>query len=207
MNKHLRHGLLIVGLATMTGCGANADTLLRMSINQKSELTDRLMKVTDEESAKKFVNFYFKNYVEVNRVLDERWQKWIKDIEDDMPKKDRILVVAFKSSGDPGSEEWARDARDVPANANSLLVETREAFIAYMKKVGADAERFEREKARIANLLTHLVEDKISQEKANGEERPSVDSKKLWPNLAYILEPATFRATLITGAYKRQPTR
>jgi hypothetical protein len=206
MNKHLRHGLLFVGLATMTGCGANADTLLRMSINQKSELTDRLMKVTNEESANKFVNFYFKNYVEVNRALDERWQKWIKDIED-VPKKDRISVVAFKSSGDPGSEEWERDARDVPANANSLLVETREAFIAYMKKVGADAERFEREKARIANLLNHLVEDKISQEKANGEERPSVDPKKLWPNLAYILEPATFRAVLVTGAYKRSAQR
>jgi hypothetical protein len=205
MKKQLRHGLIFVGLVSITGCGADADTLLRMSINQKSELPDRLMKVTDEESAKKFVNFYFKNYVETNRALDERWQKWIKDIEDDYRHKKS--VVQFKTTGDPGSEQWEKDARDVPANEDPRIVETREAFITYMKKVGADAERFEREKARIANIVNHLVEDKISQEKANGVERPNVDAKTLCPNLVYLNEPGTFRTVLITGAYKHEPAR
>jgi hypothetical protein len=205
MNGQLRNVLIFLASIALTGCGANADTLLRTSINQKSELTDRLMKVTDEETAKKFVNFYFKNYVDVNRALDERWQKWIKDIEDDYRHKKS--VVQFKTTGDPGSEQWEKDARDVPDNEDPRIVETREAFIAYMRKVGADAERFEREKARIANIVNHLVEDKTGQEKAGGVERPNVDPKALCPNLAYILEPATFRAVLITGAYKRQAAR
>jgi hypothetical protein len=205
MSKPFRYGLMFLGLLSATGCGADADTLLRMGINQKSELTDRLMKVTDEESAKKFGGFYLKNYIETNRQLDERWQKWIKDIEDDMPRKDKVKVVAFKSSGDPGSEEWERDARVFPANAEPVFVQTREAFIAYVKKVGADAARFEREKARIGEVINRLVEEKVSQEKANAVERPNVDAKALWPSLVYLTEPATFRGLVLTGAQKRAP--
>ena len=95
------------------------------------------MKVTDEQSAKKFADFYLKNYTETNRQLDERWQKWIKDIEDDYRGKKR--VVQFKSNGAPGSEEWERDARNVPDNEDPRIIQTRESFIAYMRKVGADA--------------------------------------------------------------------
>lgn len=201
MSRHLRYALILLGLATLSGCGANADTILRMGINRKSELTDRLAKVTDEQSAKKFNDVYVKNYVEANRQLDEKWQKWTKDIEDDLPRRDKIRIVNFKSSGAPGSDEWIRDARNVPDNLDPRVLETRESFIIYVKQALADGARFEREKARIANIVNYLVAEKTSQEKAGGNDNPSVDPKALCPNLALINDP-TSRPMLLTGARK-----
>src|SRR5258708_369723 len=92
MNRHFRQGLLVLSLVTLAGCGESADTLLRKGINWKTELTDRLMKVTDEASAKKFMES-FKTYMEKNRELDEKWQKWNKDIFDDYSRLKRAEAL------------------------------------------------------------------------------------------------------------------
>ena len=117
-----------------------------------------------------------------------------------MPKKSRISIAKVKSAGAPGSEEWEKDALNVPPSDDARALQTREAFIVYMRKVSADTNRFNREKARIANILNHLAAEKISAEKANGVENPEVDAKALWPNLAMINQPETFRTILLSGA-------
>lgn len=203
MNRRLRYGLVLLGLAALSGCGDNADTILRMGANRKSELTDRLAKVTDEQSAKKFTGFYLKNYIEDNRKLDEKWQKWVKDIEEDHHSK-KIRVIQFKTTFAPGSDEWNAEARVPPQNIDDpRIMETREAFILYMKHVDADKTRYDREKARIANLVNYFVAEKISQEKAAGNDNPSVDPKTLCPSMVFINDPSIARSLLLTGALKR----
>jgi hypothetical protein len=201
LKTHLRRGLFLLGVLTLSGCGDSADTLLRTATNFKSEITDRLMKVTDEPSAKKYTD-YMKTCMDKNRDLDEKWQKWIKDIEDDF-RKEKKRVVQFKSDAAPGTEQWEADARNVSANEDARIIQTREAFITYLRKISADAKRLEREKARIAALVNHLVAEKINEERAKGVENPVVDPKSYWPNLVQINDPSLFKMLVMTGANKQ----
>jgi hypothetical protein len=198
MNARLARSFFLLGLVTAAGCGDTADTILRSGANSRSELTDRLMKVTDEASGKKFIDYHLKNYTEKSKALDEKWLKWIKDIEDDYGRGKK-KVIAFTTTGAPGTEQWEKDARNVPANEDERVVETREAFITYMKKITADTARFERERARIGDIVNYLV----AEETAKGGERTS--AKEICPSLVKITEPNTFRGLLLSGAEKKQP--
>jgi hypothetical protein len=112
-------------------------------------------------------------------------------------------VVGFKSTNVPGSDEWVIEARNVPANEDVRIVKTREAFITYLKKIKADEDRFTRERARIADIINHLVAEKTSEERAKGVEQPNINPKNFWPNLVKINEPDTLKNLLLTGAGKR----
>jgi hypothetical protein len=195
MNKRLRCGLWLVSLLGVAGCGDTPETMLRTSINSKAELTDRLTKVTDEPSAKKFIEHYLKNYTEKNKALNDKWEKWIKEIEDGYRQKVRVLVT---SKNAPGSPEWEEEMRTADNKKDDQIIDTREAFITYMKKVTADSARFEREKARLAEVIDNLV----AEEKAKGGDRPN--PSEFCPNLVKIArEPDTFKNTLVTGAIKK----
>jgi len=185
----------------LTGCGDTADTLLRTGVNYKSELTDSMMKIKDEESAKKFLDYTLKNYVEKNRLLNEKWDKFIKDIEDDFRGKKR--VIKFKTNADPGTEEWEREALNLPANEDPRFLETRQAFITYMRKITADNARFEREKERIRALVNYFTLEKAGEEKGKDAENPAVSAKDAWPNMSKINEKDTFRSILMNGAEKK----
>jgi hypothetical protein len=195
MSKHLRRGLCVLSLLALTGCGDSADTLLRTGINYKSELTDRLMKVTDEDSARKFIDQHMKTFTDKNKNLNDKWDKWIKEIEDDY--RGKMRVVNITSTGAPGSEQWEKDLVNAENKKDDKIIATREAFINYMRKITADTKRFEREKARIADLVNHLV----AEEKAKGGEPPN--PQELWPNLVKINGPDAFKNILLTGAVKK----
>jgi hypothetical protein len=201
VNILLRRTLWVLCPLILTGCGDSADTLLRTGVNYKSELTDTLMKVKDEESAKKFLEFTIKNYLEKNRILNEKWDKFIKDIEDDFRGKKK--VIKFKTNADPGTEEWERDALNVPANEDPRIISTREAFITYMKKIVADDARCNREKERIKALVNSLAAEKASGEKGKDGENPVVNPNEAWPNLSKINSPETFKTLLMNGSEKR----
>jgi hypothetical protein len=195
MNWHLRRGLLTLSLLTLAGCGDSGESLVRTAMNQKSELTDRLMKVKDENAAKKFIDHHMKVFGDKKKILDDKWQKWIKDVDDDATGKARVLI--FQTTGTPGDAQWEKDALNIPPNQNARFIGTREAFVTYIKKIKADKERFEREKARIADLVKQLEDDEIAK---GGNPKP----KESWPNLVKINEPGTFKEMLLTGAEKRQ---
>src|SRR5436190_16437870 len=104
MNARLQRGLWALAFLTLTGCGDTADSLLRTGVNCKSEFTDRLMKVTDEPSAKKFIEHHLKVFTEKHKNLNDKWDKWIKEIEDDY--RGKLRVVAIASTAAPGTEQW-----------------------------------------------------------------------------------------------------
>jgi hypothetical protein len=192
MNRRGRNSLLLLGLLALTGCGDTPDTILRSAINQKNELTDRLMKVTDEESARKFVEVDMKNYADKLKTIDEKWVKWIKDVEDDFRSKKLRLIVIY-SNAVPGSEQWRKEADKAPVVDDARVPWTRDAFMTYMKNVRADSDLIKREKARIGKLIQQLR-----------TENPGANPKDLCPNLSKILEPETFNSTLVTGSRKSE---
>jgi hypothetical protein len=180
----------------LTGCGDSADSLLRTGVNYKSELTDRLMKVTDEASAKKFIDHHMKVFSEKNKNLNDKWDKWIKEIEDDY--RGKVRVINIKSTAAPGTDEWEQDMLNAERKKDDdRIINTREAFISYMKKITADTARFDRERARIGDIVKHLV----GEERAKGTDNPN--PVELWPNLVKITEPDSFKNVLLTGAVKK----
>jgi hypothetical protein len=195
MSRHLRRGFGILSILAIAGCGDTADTLLRTGSNYKSELTDRLMKVTDEQSARAFIDQTMKTFTEKNKALSDKWEKWIKEIEDDY--RGKLRVVNITSSGQPGSEQWEKDLRAAENKKDDKVIATREAFIDYMRKITADAKLFEREQARIADLVKHLT----AEEKAKGGDAPN--PQDLWPNLVKIAGPDAFKNLLLAGAVKK----
>ena len=134
MNKHLRRGLLALGLLTLTGCGDSADTLMRSGVNYKCELTDRLMKVKNEEEARKFIDHDLKIYAEKIKILDDKWMKWIKDIEDPYRKK-KYKVINIESKWEQGTDKWEEDALNAPGKEDDQIMSTRKAFGNYMRKL------------------------------------------------------------------------
>ncbi len=102
--------LFLLGLVFVAGCGDSADSLLRTAGNRKSELTDRLMKVNDEAAAKKFYDVQVRNFMERNKDVNEKWEKWLKDIEDDFRSKKLRVVSVPNVAAAPGTEEWRRAA-------------------------------------------------------------------------------------------------
>src|SRR5437764_9514236 len=86
-HHRFRRGFLLLGLLALTGCGDSADSLLRIAINNRSELTDRLARVNDEASAERFNEVHMAAFSDKHKVIDEKWQKWLRDIEDDYRSK------------------------------------------------------------------------------------------------------------------------
>lgn len=204
MNVRVRPGLWALGLLTLTGCGDTSDTVLRTALNRKCETTDRLMKVTDEESAKKYLDPYLRGQTDRFKDLDDKWQKIIRDIEDDFRGKN-LRVITFNSTGAPGSEQWQKDALStLPAAAKDdpRIPAVRESFISYMKNCNADEARLKREKDRIALLIKTLVAERINEEKGKGGPPPRINPKDAFPSLSMILEPDTFQRMYVTGAKK-----
>jgi hypothetical protein len=201
MKKQLRLGLLALGALTLCGCGDSAYTILRTNANSYSELIDRLSKVNDEPSAKKFLDPYLKNYKERIRELDEKWNKFVKDIEDDFRGKKPI--ISFRTEAVVGSEEWDNEARNAPGKEVASINDTREIFITFVKKISADRARMTREIARLAAVEKQLIADKVAEEKAKGVENPKVDPETICPNLIKLTDPATFTPLFINGANPR----
>ena len=124
-------------------------------------------------------------FIDKNKNLNDKWDKWIKEIEDDYRGKVRVVNVA--STGAPGDEQWEKDLLNAENKKDDRVISTRQAFINYMKNVAKDSERFEREKARIKDLVDHL----------DAEEREKS------PSLVKINEADTFRQLLLSGAMKK----
>lgn len=195
MNRTARTGLFVFGLLTLTGCGDTDTTLLRTAINYKSELIDQLMKVKDEESARKFVDYYLKVFDEKNKTLDDKWNKWTKDIEADFRNKKR--VINFSSNGQPGDDQFRQDAVAAMQKEDERIQGTRMTFLDFLSQDAANERRLKREFARIDQLLSYLKEEKIADEKAKGVERPVVKDLENWPNLIKLKD--AFKAIGITG--------
>src|SRR5262249_20900856 len=136
-----------------------------------------------------------KAFIEKNKNLNDKWDKWIKDIEDDY--RGKVRVVAITSTASPGDEQWEKDLLNAENKKDDRVISTREAFINYMKQISKDSVRFERERARIKELVNNL----LAEEKANGGELASPAEK--WPSLVKINEPDTFRQMLLSGAAKK----
>jgi hypothetical protein len=186
MNQRPRRLFLSLGLLALTGCGDSADSLLRTATNYRCELTDRLIKVNDEQSAKKFVDHDMKVYAEKLKNLDDKWVKWIKDIEDPYRKK-QYKVVNIQSKSEQGTDQWEEDLFNAPGGKEEDIAPTRKAFAAYVRKVAADDIQFQRERERIKALVDHLEPEE--KEKA--------------VSLAKIAEADTFKNLLVSGAGKK----
>jgi hypothetical protein len=188
--KHAsRPWLLIIGLLSLTGCGDTDSSILRTALNYKSELIDQLMKVNDEESAKKFMDYYLKQYTEKNMALDDKWNKWCLDIEADFRHKKK--VVKFESSGQPGDDQFRQDAIAAMEKEDERIKATRMMFLDFLSQDAANTRRLKREFDRIQQLINHLKEENVGGEKAGAKDAEN------WPNLVKIKD--SFKTVGITG--------
>ncbi len=188
-----RHAFFALFFLSLAGCGDSATTILRAGANQKSELTDRLSKVSDEASARIFIDRSMKEFNERLKNLNDKWEKWIKSIEDDYKPRESVLPT---TKHNPGTPEWEQDMRTYSKKmeADVRFAEAREAFIAYVRNITADDARLGREKARIAALVNQLVEE----ERAKGGDRASAN--EICPNLVKINASETFKNAYLKGA-------
>jgi len=201
--RHLKNFLLLCSLAVLPGCvGDTPTSVLRSAINRKTELTDRLTAVKDDESAKKFIEGFLTwkdtGYNDENRKLSEKWRDLIKNIEDEHRNK---RVIQFKTNEKAGTDKWLADVENTLKQGldteKSDIAGAREAYLAYAKDYVADTKRFERERKRIQNIVSHLTSEKIAEEKAKGVKTPQINPKDHWPNLVQITEKETFQSMLI----------
>ena len=186
----LLRALGALSLLFLSGCGDNADNILRTSINLKNEHTDRLMQVKDEASATRFIEVDHKIFMERARKVSDKWQKLIRDIEDENRGK---KVIVFTSRHPPGSAKWQDDAqaalkKDIEKE-KSTIANTRQAFSTYVANVTADQARVDIEKKRIKGIINASTK---------GNKRAA---EKEFPNLSKLLQPETYGGALVAGTY------
>ena len=166
MSRRLQRGLWLCGLLTLIGCGDSADSLLRTGINCKSELTDRLSKVTDEPSARNFIDQTLKVYTDKNKALSDKWDKWIKEIEDD-PYRGKVRVVNITSSGPPRGPNSGKRTCGPPRTRRTTR-HRHARGIHRLHEKRRQGQRFDREKARITDLVIAL----LPRKRPRGATRP-----------------------------------
>jgi hypothetical protein len=177
-----RYGLLVLSLVVLSGCGDTPKTLVRTTGNMKNEMMDRLMKVSDEASAKKFDAQIVKIRDEIKK-LDDKYAEVIKTIiDDDEVVKPKALDKQIKEI--KRQEGFDRDA-DLQAKVKVIqdrLDAYYDELLGDLKKlIKADKERFDREKVRLDALIRQLKD----------EQSPCVILEKL-------ADRKTYEGTLLT---------
>ncbi len=150
MKEYWPNALLLLSLTMLSGCGETPKTLVRTTGNMKNEMMDRLMKVTDEASAKKFDAQFVKVRDEVKK-LDDKYREVINTvIDDDEVVKPKALDKQLKEI--KRQEGFEKDA-DLQAKANEIqnrLDVYYDELLGDLKNlIKADKERFDREKVRL----------------------------------------------------------
>lgn len=188
------------GLLLCAGC-SGSDTLpilMRDANALLSETADSLMWVTDDSSAKSFLDSYAPRYKKRNMDLGKRFEMWVKYADDEMKK-------LKKEFDDIHGKRFEKGAADPPAGAfdklssAALLERLSNEFFQHFKRLGNEQDR-------MSKVLRKLAEQKAfeMQEdwRASGIVRApvigrggDVDPEKEWPHL-YKLQADTAREAL-----------
>jgi hypothetical protein len=182
VKRHWRYGLWVLSLVMLSGCGDTPKTLVRTTGNMKNELMDRLMKVTDEASAKKFDALIVKVRDDVKK-LDDKYAEVIKTIIDDdevvKPKSlDKQIKEIKRQEGFDKSDDLQAKAKVIQDRLDAYYDE----LLGDLKKlIKADKERFDHEKIRLDAIIKQLKD----------EQTPCVILEKL-------ADRKTYEGTLLT---------
>lgn len=170
MKRRFGFLLLILGVV---GCGDSPSKMYHDAFQVKSELTDQLMRIVDEESAKKIFPQAIAKFKKRNEQISQRFQKWKQE--------------------NPPQSIFNRIRRSLEQNRQADLDKDDEVkamvgvvtdYVRFSEQKLINDLRFQRERERLSRLgdllLARRLDELLDQQ---GVKNPSIDHKEACPEL------------------------